>query len=793
MNLKHSLVIALRNFKRYRSSFLINIVGLTSGMICILLSFLWVNDELKIDRFHENSDQLYEVMKNIHFDYQIKTDNYTPYQLASGLKSEMPEVNAAATFYDFSGEDFPKGVLSNDEKQFILTPALISADFFKVFSFEAITGNRTEPALGTGDILLSETAAAQLFKTKEEAVGNILKWKHNVFEGAFQVVGVVKDAPENSTMQFDVIFSFEVLRNVSGGLNEWYSSIGQTFLLLADGTNIDRFNDKIIDYLGTKHELTSNITLFVRKFSDRYLYGRYSNGIQDGGRIFYVKVLSLIAIGVMLIACINFMNLTTAQASQRMKEVGIMKTLGSGRKNLIARFISEAMILTLISSVIALMVVWIVLPQFNEIVGKQLSLFQIGTREILVMTVVTILTGFLSGSYPAFYLTRLTPAVAMRGYTSSLKDLWVRRGLVITQFTVSIIFIIGFLVTNRQIQYALSKDLGYNRENVIRFHWTGKFDNTYDTFMAELRDMTGVLSCTSIDGSILVDISTNGNFHWGDNQKEGSNSLPSPSVGYDFIRTMGMDIIEGREFSSEFDPKLEMNRVLVNEEALKAMGLKDPIGKKVGYADGEKEIIGVVRNFHYGSLHDPLQPLFFRFFPDGRDVLVRVDSESQSGVIEKIKILYRQFNSEYPFDFTFLDDEYQALYTSEKRVADLSKYFTLFAVVISSLGLFGLAQFTIQRRFKEISIRKTYGANKWNIMFMLSRDYMRSVIIAIGISLPLGYWILSNWLASFQYRMELEWWFFFLAGFIALAISWLTIAGQTLRAARISPISGLRE
>jgi putative ABC transport system permease protein len=793
VSIRHYILIGLRNFTRNKNTSLINIIGLASGMACMLLSFLWINDELKIERFHEKADRLYEVMKNIHFDDQIETDNYTPYPLASSLKDEMPEVTLAVSFYDFSGEDYPNGVLSNDSNQLLLRPAVISEDFFKVFSYEVITGNRGEPALGKRDILLSEKTALQFFKTTEEAVGAIFKWKHSVFLGTFQVAGVFKDAPENSTMQFDVIFSFDVLQDVKEDLNEWYSSTGQTFLVLADDTDIDQFNEKIMNHLSTRHTLTKNIGLFVRKFSDRYLYGKYLNGVQDGGRVFYVKIFSVIGICVMLIACINFMNLTTAQASQRIKDVGIMKTLGSGRKILIVQFVGEALILTFISLVVGLVVVWLALPQFNEIVGKQISLLQVGTREILIIMLLTLIAGLLSGSYPAFYLTRLTPTVAMRGLiNSSRKDLLVRRGLVITQFTVSIIFIIGFLVTNKQIQYALTKDLGYKPENVIRFQWTGSFDNTYNTFITELRNVVGVVSCTNIDGSIINNISTNGNFHWG-SRTEGRNSYPSPTVGFDFVHTMGMEIIEGREFSKEFGLNLEGTRILVNEEALKAMGLKDPIGKKVGYADGEKEIIGVVKNFHYGSLHDQLQPLFFRFFQNGRNVLVRIESSAQLDVIAKIKTLYKKFNPEYPFDFTFLDDEYQALYTSEKRVADLSKYFTLFAVIISSLGLFGLAQFTVQRRFKEINVRKVYGASKWNIMLMLFKDYMTSVIMAISISVPLGYWILNSWLANFYYRMELEWWYFLFASFLTLGISLLTIVGQTFRAAQVNPITGLRE
>lgn len=790
MNVRCNLLITLRNFKSQRNIFLINIVGLTSGMICILLCFLWINDELEIDRFHEKKDRLYEVMKNMHFQGEIQTDNYTPYRLASGLKNEMPEVSLAASFYDFSGLDYSNGVLSNDNRQLLLRPALISEDFFKIFSYEIIAGKRTATALGKRDVFLSETTALQFFKTTEAAVGAILKWKHNLFEGTFQVAGVVEDVPKNSTMQFEIIFSFDVLQDEKD-LNEWYSSTGQTFLVLADETDIDQFNNKIKNYLRTKHALTKNIDLFVRKFSNRYLYAEYNNGVLYGGRIFYVTAFTMIAIGIMLIASINFMNLTTAQASRRMKDVGIMKTLGSGRKSLMAQFISEALILTFISAVLALFVVWIVLPQFNEIVGKQLNLLQIGIREILAILLLTLIIGLLSGSYPAFYLTRLEPIAAMKGYTnSSLKDLWVRRGLVIVQFTGSIIFIIGFLVTNKQIQYALSKDLGYKPENVIRFSWMGNFDNTYNTFITEVRNVAGVASCTNIDGSIINNISTNGNFHWDDRTE--SNSYPSPTVGYDFIQTMSMNIIEGREFSREFDSDLEKTRVLVNEEALKVMGLKDPIGKKVGYAGEEKEIIGVVKNFHYGSLHDRLQPLFFRFFPNGRNVLVRIESSDQLDVIEKLKELHKKFNPEYPFDFTFLDDEYQALYASERRVADLSKYFTLFAVVISSLGIFGMAQFTIQRRFKEISIRKTYGAGKWNIMLLLSKDYMRLVIIAIVIAVPLGYWILNNWLASFHYRINLEWSLFLLASLLTLAISWLTIVGQTFRAAQINPIAGLR-
>lgn len=785
--LKHTLLLIYRNFIRFKSSFFINLVGLSTGLACALLIFLWVNDELSVDAFHENDDRLYQVMEHQQHTGSIRVTDSTPGLLAETLKNEMPEVEYAATVTPTDW--FAGTTVSVDENSIKADGKYVGQDFFKIFSYNLIQGNENQVLADVNSIVLSKDLAERLFETAENAVGKAVEWQHSQ---QFRVAGVFEDPPSNSSDQFDFVLPYDILANMYPGLVAWQNSGPQTFVLLQEGAEVEQFNQKIRDYISTKIENAENRTLFVRQYSDAYLYGNYQNGVQAGGRIEYVRLFSIVAIFIILIACINFMNLSTAKATRRMKEVGIKKAIGAHRQSLIFQYLGESLLMVTMSMILAIVLVELFLPQFNTITGKQLAL-SLDSTLLLPMFSVTILTGLIAGSYPALYLSGFKPISVLKGKLErSTGELWARKGLVVFQFTVSVILIVSVLVVYKQTEFVQSKNLGYEKENVIYFDADGSVAQNMDTFVSEIQRIPGITAASTMsERGVLGGGNTVNDLQWEGKSPDTQFPFARRLVGYGLIEMMDMKMAAGRSFSREFSA--EESKIIFNEAAIDAMGLENPVGKTVELYGESLEIVGVVQDFHFESLHTNVDPLFFLLRPDQtQKVFAKIEPGNEQQTIARLEEFYQEFNPGFTFTYNFLDQAYELLYNAEKRVATLSEYFAIIAILISCLGLFGLAAFTAERRQKEIGIRKVLGASVYSVVSLLSRDFLVLVSAGFIIAVPIAWFLMNEWLTSFAYRIEIGPGIFALAGGTALLIAIFTVSWQSIKAALINPVKSLR-
>lgn len=780
-----------RNIKRDKTSFFINLIGLSSGLVCAILIYLWVHDELNVDKFHEKDSQLYRVWCNrVRSDGIIKTQGASS-NLAQALKDEMPEVEyAVAVNYMNISSDKNIGILSDGNTHIDVKGQFAGKDYFQVFSYQLIHGDKNIVLANKNGIVITEGLANKMFNTTENIIGKLLKWKNDAFEGEFQVSGICQNPPTNSTIQFDIIFSYEVLLEHIPNANKWSESFADTYIILKKGTNVANFNSKIKDFLKSKDEGNKKKILFLQQYSKNYLYGKFENGVLAGGRIFYVKLFSFIALFILLIACINFMNLSTARASKRLKEVGIKKTLGSNRKALIIQYLSESTLITLLSLIVAIVIVLLFLPHFNAITGKHLS-YNFDVKVILSVLGVVLFTGFISGSYPALYLSSFNPKAVLKGkLNTSVSEIWARKGLVIFQFVISIIFIVVFVVINKQVKLIQTKNLGYHSDNICFFQRKGNL-NDFNSFISELKNIPGVENASSMTNNFLEITQVSRLNSWnGMIPDENKVLITYPSFNYDFIETLGITMNDGRSFSREYQN--EDSKVILNEAAVKMMGFKYPIGEIINIDNQKKEVIGVVKNFHFESLYKEIEPLAIRYSMYGRNIYVKLKSGEEKATIDKIKKWYKKSN-EFPFEISFLNDAYHAKYEPEIRLYQLIKYASAITIIISCLGLFGLAAFTAERRRKEIGIRKVMGSSNYSIINLISGDFTKPVIVSILVALPLSYLIVRQWLDSFAYRIDLEWWYFISAGLMSLFIAWITVGMLAIKAANTNPTECLKE
>ena len=780
--LQHHLLLAFRNFLKFKNTFLINLIGLSTGLACTMLIYLWVADELSMDKFHSKDAQLYQLMEHQQYAADVMTTTSTPGLLADALKAEIPEIEYAATTTWVN-----KFTLTVNNNNITGEGFYVGEDFFNIFSFELIEGNPDYVLKDKNSIVISESLARSLFGTTDNLIGKSVEFQHNT---SFLITGIFKEIPTNSSNQFDFVLSFEVFKDENPWVTHWGSNGPKTFAIVHKGTDIDELNKKIADFVKNKNE-QSNVTLFLKSYSDQYLHGKYENGQLIGGRIEYVNLFSIIAVFILLIASINFMNLSTARAARRAKEVGIKKAVGAGRGSLITQYLSESMIMALASLILAVILVVLALPEFNHITTKEITLFW-DPKMIGWFIGIALITGFISGSYPAFYLSGFLPAKVLKGeLRSTAGELWIRRGLVVFQFTLSVILIVAVIVVYSQIQYVQSKNLGYNNENVIMFDKNGKVEENSETFLKELKKLPGIVNASGIGHSLLGRNNNTSGLVWDGKNPDDLILFENVRVDYDLLETLGVQLKQGRFFSREFGA--DSTKIIFNETAIEIMGLEDPIGKTVTlWSDHKLQIIGVVKDFHFQSLHSKVEPLFFRI-SDTWNIMARIEAGKVKETIAAIDKLHSDFNPGFELSYSFMDQEYAKLYASEQRVASLSRYFAGFAILISCLGLFGLAAFVAERRLKEIGIRKALGASVTNITYLLTSDFTRLVILSIIIALPLSYVFISQWLERFAFRIELSSWFFFSAGIAALLIAWLTVGSQAIRAARVNPTDCLKD
>lgn len=785
---RNYLAIAWRNLIKDRRFAILNLVGLSTGLACALLIYIWVNDELQMDRFHKQDANLYQVMENRVQASGIWTAQSSSVPMADALVKQMPEVE-----YTAITDWIPKATLSvNNDNSLKSNGKYAGKDFFKMFSYDLIQGNASQVLQEKKSIVLSDQLAKKLFGTTTNIIGRTVEMQH---EDQFMVTGIFKSPGQQSSDQFDFVLPVMAYPRIVENVDNWGSTGPSTYLTLKPGTDPVKFNIKLADFIkrNTNNDITYR-TPFIQRYSTRYLHARYENGIQVGGRIDYVRLFSLIAIFILVIACINFMNLSTAKASGRAKEVGVKKAMGAGRGSLMLQFLGESVLMAFLALALAVVLVMFALPAFNNITGKQLALSHLEPGLIISVLVITLFTGLLAGSYPALYLSGFKPALVLKGkLRGTVGELVVRKGLVVFQFSLSIILIIAVLVIYRQISFIQTKNLGYDRDHVITFTKEGKLDNNQaqDAFLAEVKNIPGVIDASSIAHSLTGHSSGTSAVIWEGKDLKDRTEFEAVSIDYDLLKTLDIKIKEGRGFSRDFGTDTSM--IIFNEAAVKFMGMQHPIGKEVELWGMKMHIGGVVKDFHFQSLHDKVKPLFFTLDRSSAyKFVVKLETGREKTAIAQLGQLYQRFNPGFSFDYKFLDSNYDKMYAAEKQVSLLSRYFAGLAILISCLGLFGLAAFTAQRRLKEIGIRKVLGATVGTIVMMLSKDFLKLVGMAILIAFPVAWWASSQWLKGFAYSIHIGPGIFIAAAILIVLITLMTISFQSVKAALTNPVKSLR-
>lgn len=780
--LKNYVKTALRSFKRHKSSFLINVIGLSIGMACSILIFLWVFDELGHDRFHEDVDQIYQVMEHQTYSGSMFSTHSTPGILAPALKEEVPEFEYIATYTWNMEFLFTKEEKSLKENGFYARP-----DLFHILSIPLLQGNRDELLTKPQSVVISRELAQRYFGD-ENPIGESITING---EEVHTITGVFRKLPENSSIRFDFVLPFEDWLKRNEWATEWGNNGPRTIARLHAGVDVEALNAKINDFIKERNE-DSNVDLFVYPYADLHLYGQFENGVVVGGRIDYVRLFSIVAIFILLIACINFMNLSTAKATKRAKEVGIRKSIGASKGSLIGQFIGESMIITFFSLLLSILLVEMFLPVFNGLTDKAIDVTY--SEPVLLFTFLgtALFTGLVAGSYPAFYLSSFEAVKTLKGsLKSSGGEVFARKGLVVFQFTLSVVLIICTIVVYKQIQYTQTKNLGYEKENLIYFTVEGDIRDNWDSFQQEASQVPGVTNISRASATFMGRNSNTSGLEWPGKDPETRVLFENVSSDYGLIETLGFQLVDGRTHSRDFGA--DTARIVINQRAADIMGMENPVGEVITLWDNETEIIGLVQDFNFQSLRQEIEPLFFRLAPNNTwRAFVRVQSTDIQNTIAGIQNVYKKFNPAYPFDYNFMDEQYAALYRSEQRIGDLAKYFSIFAVLISCLGLFGLSTFTAEQRAKEIGVRKVLGATVQSLVMLLTKDFTKLVLFAIGIAVPVSWWLMQQWMSDFAYQSGLTWWIFASAGLLAVIIAWLTVSWQSLRAAWSNPVESLK-
>ncbi len=789
---KHTILLYLRKIQKHKSTFFINLIGLSSGMACVLLVYLWVSDELAMDTFHEHDERLYQVRRNVPVaPGELATFSSNSSLMLTALQEEVPEVELATAVYESDNN----ARLETKDKKLSAFGVMASADFFKVFSYPLLSGDKNTVLTEVNSVVISSELAASFFGEGVDPMGKTLAIKEGEEEidDVFTVSGVF-EVPKNSSQQFDFILPYKTFLKFRDPDDiAWYSNSSSVYVLLAPGTDINAFTQKMADFVSKRNQYLKGEQVVFTKYSDNYLRGNFENGKQAGGRINYVILFSIVALFVLSIACINFMNLSTARATRRLKEVGVKKAIGANRKSLILQFLSESLLLSFFSLGCAVLMVLLLLPWYNTITGKELT-FAVEPQIVLTLCLIALMTGLVSGSYPALYLTKFSAVKVLKGkINTSFGDLLARKGLVIFQFSISVLLIVAVSVIYMQLDYIQSKNLGYDKDNVMIFEIQDGLIDKVDVFLEQAKQLPGVVNATYMQGGMTNFSNSSRGHSWPGQTEESKHiSFRHAHVGPEFIETMGIELKEGRTYSNE-KPNNE-SKIILNETAVEVMGLENPIGTVIDMRGPNREIIGVVKDFNIQSLYNEIAPMALLCRTEWiSNLVVKIKAGEEKIAIASLEKLYNEFNPGLTFDFRFLDNQYQELYQSEQRVSTLSKYFAGMAILISCLGLFGLAAFSAERRKKEISIRKVLGQTVSQVTVMLSGEFMKLVFISIVIALPIAYLLATNWLSQFAYSISLHAGYFISAGVVAILVAVLTVGSQAMNAANKNPVHALKD
>jgi putative ABC transport system permease protein len=780
--------IAWRNLFRNKTQSFINIAGLSIGLACSILIFLWVQNEFSIDAFHANNDRLYKVYEREY--YADHTDgNYdTPGLLADELKRKIPEVQDAVMLE----EENELTTLQSGEKILKAGGSAASESFFNMFSYPILRGTANSALSSVTSISISEKLAGEFFGNAEQAMGKTIRFNNK----KDYIVTAVFENVTLSSRKFDYLISWKALQQNQPWIASWQNSGPLTFVLLKPGANASLVDKKIVNFRNFySHDSTAayHVELGLQKFNEVYLHNHFENGKVAGGRIDYAFLFAVIAVFILLIACINFMNLATARSVNRAKEVGVRKVIGAARSSLIRQFIAESLLLTICATTVALILVVLLLPVFNQVTQKQIQLPFQNIFFWLEIATIVVITGLIAGSYPALYLSSFNPIKVLKGATKlSMSAVWFRKSLVIFQFVLSMILITGTIIVSRQINFIQNKNLGYDKENLLYVPLEGELSKNYQTFKDETLQMPGIKSVTFVsDNAAFLDQWANG-VEWDGRAPNTMISFEHPAVNYDFVKTMNLQMIAGRDFSKEYPT--DKDGFLVNETAIKDINYKNPIGRELTVNGHHGKIIGVLKDFHFRSLHETIKPMVIELSGNENygQIVLRTEAGKTKQAIASLEKICRTLNPAFPFTYSFADEEYQKLYNNEQVISKLSDAFSFLAIFISCLGLLGLVMFTAEQRTKEIGIRKVLGASVNNIIKLMSADFLQLVAIAILIASPVAWWAMKSWLSNYAYKIDIAWWMFALAGLVIIVIAICTICIQSIKAAVANPVKSLR-
>ncbi|KEO72273.1 ABC transporter permease [Anditalea andensis] len=785
--LKNYFKIAFRGFAKHKLTFFINLFGLALGLWVAMLIGLWVQDELSMNRDFKDIDQVYRVMGHQRYGDEIYTFASTPGVLAKELKEVQPEVELATTFTWME-----KNLFVQEDTRVKLEGFYAEPDYLHILQYELLHGDREKILTEKSNIVLTKEAAIKLFG-RTDVLGEELVMKDDTVR-SFYVQAVLETLPSNSTWKFEYILPYQVTFDHPNNewMRRWDSNGPNTLVRLRPNTNAEAFSEGIAGFVKERYE-NSNVTLIAYPQKELYLRGKFVDGKQQGGRIEYVRLFSIIGIFVLLIACINFMNLSTAKSQKRAKEVGVRKVVGAENSSLIFQFLSESLILTFIASLFALLLVIITMPVFNELTGKTLSIPYSEGGFWLYLLIIILFTGTVAGSYPAFYLSATKVVAVFKNNMKAGKNVvWARKGLVLAQFILATTLIVSTVVIYQQINYALQKDLGYVKEQLLTMPLEGQIGANFNAFKTRLEQHPEIKSVSRSTHNLLGRNSNTGGVSWEGKDPNFTALFEIMFVDYGFIETVGMKLVKGEDFNINKGAD-SLQGAIINEKAYQLITQGNPDATSFSLYDEERNITGVVADFHFQSVHENMEPVIFLLGPDyAGQGFIRLNTANIQNTLASIENIAAEINPDFPFQYSFMDDNYARMYSEDVRLRDLAKYFSILTILISCLGLLGLSAHIAEQKTKEIGIRKVLGASTLSILNVINKEFLIIVLISIAIGSGMAYWFMQDWLSGYAYSIEFEWWFIPLAAMVILSIAYMTVTLQSFRAARVNPVNSLK-
>ncbi|WP_299102910.1 ABC transporter permease [uncultured Winogradskyella sp.] len=776
------LKIAFRTLRKNKGYSLLNIFGLAIGITCASLIFLWVEDEVSFNSHFDKQDQVFYVPTHQEYEGEWRTFNSTPGPLAEAMKTEIPGVVRATRTKRM------EILLADGDNSINSIGRYVDADFIDIFSLSFVEGHAKEAFKNPNSIVITKETAEVLYGNSKNVVGKNLKV--NDTEN-YLITGVIENLPNNVTFPFNWIAPFEQYSRGQDWMNEYGGFFADTFVELAPEANVEKVDASVRNLLEQKTGDTDS-KAFLHTIKDWHLRDDFENAEQVGGRIESVRLFTIIALIILLIACINFMNLSTARSEKRANEVGVRKAMGSGRTRLIFQFISEALILAAIASLVSVILLIILLPQFNLLIEKDLILGLSKPIHIIFLLGITLICGVLAGLYPAFYLSSFKPVQVLKGIKVTQGSAnFIRKGLVVGQFTISIVFIISTILVYQQIQHVKNRDLGFDKDQLVSLNVNGTMIDKFEVIKQDLIN-SGAVKSVGLNNSGVLNGGNNGSgLEWAGGSNTEDVLVFFRYINSDFIETAGMTLLEGKGFSDNV--AIDSTNVLITEAFAKLLGEGSAVGKKIVRED-TYTVIGVVKDYLFEDMYGQSDPvMFFNYHGEASYMYLKTDPQMATEVIlSKVEAVMKKHNPAFPFEYNFVDDAFNAKFKSEQLIGKLSQLFALLAILISCLGLFGLAAYTAEQRSKEIGVRKVLGSSVSGIVKLLSKDFLKLVGVSILIAIPIAWYAMDNWLQDFAYRIEINWWIFVIAGLVAILIALITVSFQAIKAALANPVDSLK-